>query len=79
MPVKRNAALGFIFITIFIDVIGFGIIIPVLPSLIRQLTGSDITVAAKYGSWLTFAYAVMQFLFSPVIGGLSDRYGRRPV
>jgi MFS transporter, DHA1 family, tetracycline resistance protein len=79
MPVKRNAALGFIFITILIDVIGFGIIIPVLPALIKQLTGGDITVAAKYGSWLTFAYAIMMFLFSPFIGSLSDRYGRRPI
>jgi MFS transporter, DHA1 family, tetracycline resistance protein len=79
MSVKRNAALGFIFITILIDVIGFGIIIPVLPSLIKELTGGNITDAARYGSWLTFAYAVMQFLFSPVVGALSDRYGRRPV
>ncbi|MFA6150019.1 MAG: TCR/Tet family MFS transporter [Chitinophagaceae bacterium] len=79
MIAKRNAALGFIFITILIDVIGFGIIIPVLPSLIRELTGGNITDAARYGSWLTFAYAVMQFLFSPVIGALSDRFGRRPV
>ena len=79
MPVKRNAALGFIFITILTDVIGFGIIIPVLPALIKQLTGGNITDAARYGSWLMFAYAVMQFLFSPVVGGLSDRFGRRPV
>ena len=79
MSVKRSAALGFIFITILIDVIGFGIIIPVLPALIRQLTGGDITEAAKYGSWLTFAYAIMQFVFSPVVGALSDKYGRRPV
>jgi MFS transporter, DHA1 family, tetracycline resistance protein len=79
MPVKRTAALGFIFITILIDVIGFGIIIPVLPALIRQLTGGNITDAARYGSWLTFAYAIMQFLFSPVVGALSDRFGRRPV
>lgn len=79
MTVKRNAALGFIFVTILIDVIGFGIIIPVLPSLIRQLTGGTITDAARYGSWLTFSYAIMQFLFSPIVGGLSDRYGRRPV
>ncbi len=79
MTVKRNAALGFIFITILIDVIGFGIIIPVLPALIKQLTGGDITVAAKYGSWLTFAYAIMMFISSPFIGSLSDRYGRRPI
>ena len=79
MTDKKSAALGFIFITILIDVIGLGIIIPVLPSLIKQLTGGDITTAAKYGSWLTFAYAIMQFLFSPVVGALSDRFGRRPV
>lgn len=79
MTENRSAALGFIFVTILIDVIGVGIIIPVMPALIKELTGGDITMAAKYGSWLTFAYAVMQFLFSPVIGALSDRYGRRPV
>lgn len=79
LHVKRSAALGFIFVTILIDVIGFGIIIPVLPALIRQLTGGNLTDAARYGSWLTFAYAVMQFIFSPVVGALSDRYGRRPV
>ena len=79
MTVQRNAALGFIFITILIDVIGLGIIIPVLPALIKQLTGGDLTHAAKYNSWLLFAYATMQFLFSPLIGALSDRYGRRPV
>ena len=79
MAVKRNAALGFIFITILIDVIGFGLIIPVIPALIKSLTGGDITVAAKYGSWLSFSYAIMMFFFSPIVGGLSDRYGRRPV
>jgi len=79
MAEKRNAALSFIFITILIDVIGIGIIIPVIPGLISNLIGGDITAAARYNSWLTFAYAVMQFLFSPVIGALSDRYGRRPI
>ncbi len=79
MPVRRNAALSFILVTILIDVIGLGIIIPVLPALIRELTGGDITSAASYGSWLLFAYAVMQFLFSPIIGALSDKFGRRPV
>ena len=79
MTEKRNAALGFIFITILIDVIGLGIIIPVLPSLIKELTGGDLAHAAKYNSWLLFAYASMQFLFSPLIGSLSDKYGRRPI
>ena len=79
MTEKRNAALGFIFITILIDVIGLGIIIPVLPSLIKELTGGDLAHAAKYNSWLLFAYASMQFLFSPLVGSLSDKYGRRPI
>lgn len=79
MAQKRNAALVFIFITLLIDVIGFGIIIPVIPKLIRQLTGGTLSDASRYGGWLLFSYAVMQFIFSPVLGGLSDQYGRRPV
>ncbi len=79
MANKRNAALGFIFVTLLIDVIGFGIIIPVLPKLIEDLTGEGLSKASQYGGWLTFAYAVTQFFFSPVLGGLSDKYGRRPV
>lgn len=76
---KRPAALGFIFVTLLIDVIGFGIIIPVLPKLIRHLIHGDVRTAALYGSWLTIAYASMQFICSPVIGNLSDKFGRRPV
>ncbi len=75
----RKAALAFIFITVLIDVIGLGIIIPVIPDLIMELTGEGISSAALYGGWLMFSYAFIQFLFSPVIGGLSDRFGRRPV
>ncbi|MBC7722982.1 MAG: TCR/Tet family MFS transporter, partial [Pedobacter sp.] len=76
---KKQAALGFIFITLLIDIIGFGIIIPVLPGLIQNLTHSNMSETAKYGGWLVFAYASMQFLCSPIIGNLSDQYGRRPV
>ncbi|MDO7873494.1 TCR/Tet family MFS transporter [Hymenobacter sp. ASUV-10] len=79
MSDKRSAALGFIFITILIDVIGLGIIIPVLPKLIEQLTGEGISRASQYAGWLSFTYAIMQFCFAPLIGGLSDKWGRRPV
>ncbi len=76
---KREAALSFIFITLLIDVIGLGIIIPVLPKLITELTGGGLSEASLYGGWLMFSYSFMQFLFSPVLGNLSDKYGRRPV
>ena len=76
---KKQAAIGFIFITMLIDVTGWGIIIPVIPKLIKELINGDISEAAKYGGWLTFAYAITQFLFAPFIGNLSDKFGRRPV
>jgi DHA1 family tetracycline resistance protein-like MFS transporter len=79
MKSSRQAALGFIFVTVLIDVIGFGIIIPVLPELIRSMVNGTMSDAARYGGWLLFAYAIMQFIFSPVFGGLSDKYGRRPI
>ncbi len=80
MATNRKAAMGFIFITLLIDITGFGLIIPVMPKLIEQLLGvSSISLASQYGGWLTFAYAFMQFIFAPVMGNLSDRYGRRPV
>lgn len=79
MSQSRNPALIFIFITMLLDVIGFGLIIPVLPRLLEELTGGDLSTAARWGGVLMFVYAAMQFLFSPIIGGLSDRFGRRPV
>ena len=80
MKPKKTAAIGFIFITLMIDVTGLGLIIPVMPKLIQELlAGSSISDASRYGGLLTFCYAIMQFLFAPVLGGLSDQYGRRPV
>lgn len=76
---KKQAALGFIFATLLIDVMGLGIIIPVFPKLIKHLIHGDLSQASRYAGWLTLAYAAMQFLFSPLIGNLSDKFGRRPV
>lgn len=78
-PAKRGPALIFIFITLLIDVMGLGIIIPVFPKLIEQLIDGNLSQAASYGGLLTFSYAIMQFVFSPILGGLSDQFGRRPV
>jgi DHA1 family tetracycline resistance protein-like MFS transporter len=98
MAMHRKAGIGFIFVTLFLDVLGIGIIIPILPNLVKgfaqealsapggglilllareQMTGEELA-SAWYG-WLAAAYALMQFVFSPVIGALSDRFGRRPV
>jgi len=79
MASQKKSAIGFIFITLLIDFTGFGIIIPVLPKLIEELTGGGLSLAAVYGGWLTISYAVMQFIGAPVLGGLSDKFGRRPV
>jgi DHA1 family tetracycline resistance protein-like MFS transporter len=79
MKATRSAAIGFIFITILVDVIGWGLIIPVTPDLIASLKHIPVNEAAKYGGWLLGVYAVMQFIFAPILGNLSDKYGRRPV
>ncbi|WP_419814903.1 TCR/Tet family MFS transporter [Glacieibacterium sp.] len=76
-PIRH--ALAFIFVTVLIDSIGFGIVTPVLPELIMHLTGRDLAGAAPISGYLGVGYAVMQFVFAPLIGGLSDRFGRRPV
>ncbi len=74
-----NRALAFIFVTVLIDSIGFGIVTPVFPGLIMSLTGEGLASAAKISGWLGLGYALMQFVLAPVIGALSDRFGRRPV
>lgn len=79
MSEKRPPALLFIFITLLIDVIGLGIIIPVLPTLLKEITGEGIDAAANYTGWLMMAFSLMQFIFSPILGSLSDKYGRRPI
>lgn len=75
----RKHALIFILITVFLDVVGISIIIPVLPQLLVELTHQPLHEAVKYGGWLIFLYAFMQFVCSPILGNLSDCYGRRPV
>jgi MFS transporter, DHA1 family, tetracycline resistance protein len=74
-----GGALLFIFVLVLVDSIGFGIILPVLPRLIMELTGVGIDRAARFGGGLSFVYALMQFFCAPVLGNLSDAYGRRPV
>jgi MFS transporter, DHA1 family, tetracycline resistance protein len=76
---KNSKAIFFILVTVLIDVIGIGIIIPIMPSLYQELTGGTVSEASQYSAYLVFIYALMQFIFSPIIGGLSDQYGRRPV
>ncbi len=81
MALRRESpfALAFILVTVLLDMVGLGIVLPVLPSLLESLTGDTVAGAAKIGGYLVFIYALMQFLFSPVLGNLSDRFGRRPV
>jgi DHA1 family tetracycline resistance protein-like MFS transporter len=75
----RKSSVLFVFVVVLIDVIGFGLIIPVVPRLVMHLTGEGLSRAAVYGGWLWFAYAITQFFSAPVLGGISDRLGRRPV
>ncbi len=76
---RPKPAIIFIFITLFLDVFGIGLIVPVLPKLVEQLQGGNVQAAAHSVGWLGALYALMQFVFSPVLGNLSDRFGRRPV
>lgn len=76
---KRTPQLGFIFVTLLLDILGIGLIIPVLPKLIESFTGNNIENASSVYGIMVAVYALMQFCFAPVLGSLSDQYGRRPV
>jgi MFS transporter, DHA1 family, tetracycline resistance protein len=78
MPSSR-AALTFVLLSVFIDSLGFGIIIPSLPGVIMELTGEPVTTAADWSGYLMAVYALLQFFMAPIFGNLSDRYGRRPI
>lgn len=78
-PSTQNRSLALIFITLLIDVIGIGIIIPVIPKLLGELGNYTVSEASAVGAWMTVAFALPQFIFSPIFGGLSDMYGRRPI
>jgi DHA1 family tetracycline resistance protein-like MFS transporter len=78
-PVRRRAALAFIFVTVLIDVLAFGVIIPVLPHLVQQLSGGTTSSASYWVAAFGTTFALIQFVTSPVQGALSDRFGRRPI
>jgi len=75
----RQAAIIFIFVTVMLDMLAFGIIIPVFPHLVQDMTGGDIATAVRWTGIMGALFGLMQFVFSPVQGALSDRFGRRPV
>ena len=75
----RTKAAYFVFVTLALDAMGIGIIVPVMPDLLRDLSYMSIGEAAKWGGYLSFVYALMQFVFSPLLGAISDRFGRRPI
>jgi DHA1 family tetracycline resistance protein-like MFS transporter len=78
-PTPTRAAFAFIFVTVMLDMLALGIMAPVMPKLIIEFKGGDIASAAAISGVFSFSWAAMQFVFSPVLGALSDRYGRRPV
>src|SRR5690348_9985336 len=78
-PSVGGAAITFILIMVAFDMLAFGIIAPVLPDLIRQFEGGDFARASSVTGYFGFAWATMQFIFSPILGAWSDRFGRRPV
>jgi MFS transporter, DHA1 family, tetracycline resistance protein len=76
---NRRFALGVVFFTALMDSIGFGIILPVTPTLLMEVSAEGLSSSAVYGGWLMFSFAIMQFVSMPVLGNLSDAYGRKPV
>lgn len=78
-PTGRQPGMLFIWVTLFIDILGIGIVIPVLPKLVAELSTHDISGASWYYGLIVASYATMQFFFAPILGGLSDRFGRRPI
>ena len=76
---SSRAALTFVLLSVFIDSLGFGIIIPSLPAVVMELTGEPLSIAADWGGYLMAVYALLQFFMAPVFGNLSDRFGRRPM
>ncbi len=77
--INRRFALGVVFFTALMDSIGFGIILPVTPTLLMEVSDKGLSSSAVYGGWLMFSFAIMQFISMPVLGNLSDAYGRKPV
>lgn len=78
-PKFARRGLSLVFVILFLDIIGIAIIMPVLPAFLEELTGASLSEAAIDGGWLLLVYAGMQFVFAPLIGNLSDRFGRRPI
>src|SRR6202044_2573299 len=78
-PAPSRAAFAFIFVTVLLDMIALGIVVPVLPMLIKEFLNGNTADAAHIVGYFASAWALMQFLFQPIIGSLSDRFGRRPV
>ena len=76
---KHTPGLAFIFVTLLIDVLGVGLLIPILPKFVAELSGHGLSAGARDYGLLLGLYGLMQFLFAPLLGALSDRYGRRPV
>jgi len=78
MDSKRHA-LTFVIVTVFLDAVGFGIITPILPQFLISLAGISLSEASAIAGYLVVSYAILQFVFAPILGNLSDRFGRRRV